>query len=95
MSSYTNTFGESDDLYRGVVEYTRQQYEYQVDPQFPAGPRIKVKTGPDVVERYCIGPYFTKAPIKSYITRNRRGYKSDLRLVRIDKVTGWESADEV
>lgn len=94
MSSYTNIFAEGEDLYRGVVEYTHEHFGWDTDPKNPTGPQIRVKTGPDTVERYCIGPYFSVAPIKSYITRNRRGYKKDLRLVRIDKVTGWEVFDE-
>ena len=86
----SNTFIEKDDLYRGIVEYTQEKYQRDsyghVDRSLPMHTE-KV--------RYCIGPYTSTAPIKAFITRNRKKpYYKDLELIAMEKVSAWEPVDE-
>ena len=83
---------ESDDLYRAVLEYDHQPFEWQNNPNNPRGPRVRVVTGPVEVVKFCIGPYATTAPIKRFITSNRSHF-ANLRVNRVEKVAKWEVID--
>lgn len=103
MSSYTPHMSDDQELYRGVLEYEETPMHYVPNPDYD--PRIGMRnsqgvntwsvniyvpTGdPDETKTDIIGPYNSVGPIKAYITRHRKRYKN-LRLVRVEKVTGWE-----
>lgn len=101
MSSYTNHMKEDEEWYRGVIAYEVTQCDYMPNPNFdphkPSGynnqAQIYGPTGaPDETVTTIIGPYNKIGPIKSYITRNRKynNNRKNLRILRIEKVTGWE-----
>lgn len=97
MSSYTNHLGEDQDLYRGVLHYEQAPHEWVVDPAggtdyYGRPKKIYVPCGPEVTVTDIIGPYNSPQPVKAYVTRHRNS-KKNLRIARIEKVTGWEEVD--
>jgi hypothetical protein len=99
---------EDDDLYRGVLAYEQTPHHWVPNLNYVPGQRamygsssntntwqaqLYVPTGdPDETITDIIGPYSDTRPIKSYITRHRKRY-TNLRIVRIEKVSGWEEVD--
>lgn len=94
MSSYTPHMNADDVLYRGVLAYEEQNYEWAPDPSgvkdhLGRVRNIRIPVGQPETKTDIIGPYHSVRPIKSYITR-RRSNTNNLRLVRIEKTVGWE-----
>ena len=83
------------DLYRGILEYDYQDYEWVRDPSKPdhlTWNKVRVPVGPVVPTQFCVGPYHSPTPIKAFVTSSRASY-TNLRLLRIEKVSGWEEVD--
>lgn len=98
MSSYTPHMGEDQELYRGVLAYEHQPVEYVPDPNgtldyYGRVRNVAVPSGPKETKTDIIGPYNSTSPIKAYITRHRKRYEN-LRIVRIEKNTGWEEVTD-
>ena len=98
MSAYTNHLKEDQEIYRGVLAYEQTPTELLPNPDYgKAGGGyqpmyLTVPSGPEETITDIIGPYESVAPIKSYVTRHR-GRRKNLRIVRVEKVSGWEEVE--
>lgn len=98
MSGYTNHMEHDEVYYRGVLAYERTPMQWVDDPTGALDwsgrvKRIRVPSGPEETITDIIGPYASLSPIKGYVTRHRSSHKN-LRVVRFEKVTGWEEVEE-
>lgn len=76
----TYNMKQGEDLYRGIFEYDYEPFEWVRDP---------VET-----RQFMVGPYKSITPIKAAVTRQRRYYPA-ARLVKVEKVSGWEEVEIV
>lgn len=91
----TYNMSADSELYRGILASDYRDWDLVPNPNYDPYSRgyspkeIRQDVGPWKTREFVIGPYFTVAPIKTYITRHR-SRSTNLRLVRVEKVTQWE-----
>lgn len=87
----TYDMSKDDDLFRMVwsYEYTPGSWDYSKGYGQHA---VFIPSGPPTRHESMIGPYRAKKDIKSWITRNRKGY-TNFKIERIERVSAWEEVD--
>ena len=88
----TYNMKQGEDLYRGIYEYDYEPFEWVRDPN--TNRSVRRVTGPVETGQFVRGPYKQISHVKATATRERQRTPS-LRLVRVEKVSGWEEVEIV
>lgn len=84
----TNNMEFNSDIYKAIITWDivvdNGYYYHHMTKQ-----HISCPTGTVVQQEECIGPYTSTAPIKSYVTRNRR-WRKTIAVKKVFKVRLWE-----